>query len=107
MKNTATLVLLATTLVACDQTNQKKETTLEYPETQKVDTVDTYFGNEVPDPYRWLEDDMSKETEQWVNAQNKLTFGYLGQIPYRDNIKNQLEELWNYERVSAPFNEGD
>ena len=107
MKNTTTLALFAATLIACNSSNQKEEIALDYPETKKVDTVDTYFGSQVSDPYRWLEDDMSDETAEWVKAQNEVTFGYLDQIPYRNKIKNQLEELWNYERVSAPFNEGD
>ncbi|MDX5586332.1 MAG: prolyl oligopeptidase family serine peptidase, partial [Aureibaculum sp.] len=80
---------------------------LTYPETKKVDTVDTYFGTEVKDPYRWLEDDMSEETGDWVEAQNKVTFGYLDKIPYRSDLKNRLEKLWNYEKFSAPFKEGD
>ncbi|MDY7395781.1 prolyl oligopeptidase family serine peptidase [Aureibaculum sp. 2210JD6-5] len=80
---------------------------IKYPTTKKVDTVNTYFGEEIKDPYRWLEDDMSDETAQWVEAQNKLTFGYLDQIPYRDELKKRLEKLWNYEKYSAPFKEGD
>lgn len=78
-----------------------------YPETRMGDVIDTYFGTEVPDPYRWLEDDMSEETENWVVAQNEVTFGYLSQIPYRQEIKARLEKLWNYERYSAPFIEGE
>jgi prolyl oligopeptidase len=78
-----------------------------YPETKKVDTVDTYFGTEVQDPYRWLEDDMSEETANWVQRQNKVTFGYLENIPFRDKLKERLSTLWNYEKVGAPFKEGD
>ncbi len=70
------------------------------------DVVDTYFGTDVPDPYRWLEDDMSTETGEWVKAQNKVTFSYLNQIPFREEIKQRLEEKWNYEKFSAPFKEG-
>src|SRR4051812_8704283 len=76
---------------------------LQYPQTLKVDTVDTYFGTAVPDPYRWLEDDNSTETKAWVSEQNKVTQGYLTAIPYRDKIKKRLEEVWNYARYSAPF----
>ena len=83
------------------------KTPLSYPETAKVDTVDTYFGVEVKDPYRWLEDDRSSETEAWVKAQNQLTFGYLDKIPFRENLKKRLSEIWNYEKISAPFKEGD
>src|SRR5690349_8242791 len=80
---------------------------LKYPETAKVDSADTYFGEEVKDPYRWLEDDRSEETAAWVKAQNDITFGYLKNIPYRDRIRERLEKLYDYERLSAPFKEGD
>ncbi|MBS1530287.1 MAG: S9 family peptidase [Bacteroidetes bacterium] len=80
--------------------------TLPYPNTKKVDTVNTYFGTQVPDPYRWLEDDRAADTKDWVQAENKVTYDYLGQIPYRDAIKKRLKELWNYEKYSAPFKEG-
>ncbi len=79
----------------------------EYPTTATVDTIDRYFDANVPDPYRWLEDDNSSQTAEWVTAQNKLTFGYLDQIPFREKIKERLQSLWNYERVSAPFREGE
>lgn len=103
-----TLIALATITLASCETNQKKEKiTVNYPITQKVDTVDTYFGTEVKDPFRWLEDDRSKETEEWVTAQNKTTFGYLDHIPFRDDLKKRLEKLWNYEKLGSPFKEGD
>lgn len=85
---------------------QKSSNTLEYPKTKKVDTADFYFGNEVLDPYRWLEDDRSAETEAWVQTENKVTFKYLNKIPYRDNLKNRLTKLWNYEKYTAPFKRG-
>lgn len=78
-----------------------------YPETQKGNQVDEFFGVEVKDPYRWLEDDLSNDTKNWVETQNKVTFGYLDQIPFREQLKNQLTELWNYEKISAPFKRGD
>lgn len=77
-----------------------------YPKTKKVDTITDYFGTKVADPYRWLEDDNSAATKSWVEAQNKLTFGYLNAIPYKAEIKARLKTLWNYEKVSAPFREG-
>nr|WP_277608733.1 prolyl oligopeptidase family serine peptidase [Microbulbifer elongatus] len=83
------------------------DSVLTYPQTRKDEVVDTYFGTEVADPYRWLEDDRSEETEAWVKAQNEVTFGYLDQIPYRDTLKQRLEALWNYEKVGSPFTEGD
>src|SRR5690242_18829292 len=79
---------------------------ISYPLTRKVDTVDNYFGVKVADPYRWLEDDNSAETKDWVQAQNKVTNDYLSQIPYRDKVHKRLEELYNYPRYSAPVKEG-
>ena len=90
-----------------DQMDGPSAADLEYPETQKVDTVDTYFGTEVPDPYRWLEDDNAEATEAWVETQNKITFGYLNAIPFRDKIRSKVEDLIDYERVSAPSKHGD
>ncbi|MCX6133245.1 MAG: prolyl oligopeptidase family serine peptidase [Ignavibacteriales bacterium] len=80
---------------------------LQYPQTKKVDHADTYFGINVPDPYRWLEDDNSPETAQWVEAENKVTFGYLEKIPYRQQVKQRLENLFNYPKYTAPFHRGD
>ncbi len=76
---------------------------LQYPETKKGDTKEEYHGTNVPDPYRWLEDDNSEETKAWVKAQNKVTFDYLNSLPDREKIKKRLEELWNYPRYSSPF----
>src|SRR5689334_8522124 len=67
-----------------------------YPTTKKSDTVDTYFGVKVADPYRWLEDDNSAETRQWVQEENALTFSYLDKIPYRQQVRARLEKLLNY-----------
>ncbi|WP_323844989.1 prolyl oligopeptidase family serine peptidase [Microbulbifer magnicolonia] len=78
-----------------------------YPETREGDVVDTYFGDQVADPYRWLEDDRSDETGAWVKAQNKVTFDYLDGIPYRDQLKERLQARWNYEKVGKPFTEGE
>ncbi|MCX8020501.1 MAG: prolyl oligopeptidase family serine peptidase [Chitinophagaceae bacterium] len=79
---------------------------LQYPFTKKVDVVDEYHGVKVPDPYRWLEDDWSEETRQWVTEQNKLTFSYLEEIPFRKPWYQRLEELNNYPRYSSPFKKG-
>jgi prolyl oligopeptidase len=89
---------------SCQPTTQKA---LQYPETAKVDHMDQYFGTEVADPYRWLEDDLSEETAAWVAAENEVTFAYLNNIPYRKKLVDRLEALLDYERVSAPFVEGD
>ncbi|SDG96167.1 prolyl oligopeptidase family serine peptidase [Psychroflexus sediminis] len=93
-------------LASCNE-GEKNQETLIYPESKKVDSVDAYFDTEVRDPYRWLEDDRSDETEEWVKAQNALTFSYLEDIPYRDSLKQRLTKVWNYEKISAPFKRGD
>ncbi len=80
---------------------------LKYPKTLKQEVQDTYFNTTIADPYRWLEDDRSEETAKWVETQNKITFDYLNQIPYREKLKNQLKEKWKYEKIGAPFIEGD
>lgn len=80
--------------------------TMSYPKTRKVDQTDTYHGVTVADPYRWLEDDNAEETKAWVEAQNKVTFDYLGKIPWRTAIKDRLTELWNYERWGIPSKRG-
>ncbi|MBT0607023.1 prolyl oligopeptidase family serine peptidase [Aequorivita echinoideorum] len=99
------IVLFA--IFGCKEEPKKEEISVNYPQTKKVDTVDTYFGVDVKDPYRWLEDDRSKETEDWVKAQNEVTYGYLEKIPYRNELKDRLSEIWNYEKVGAPFVEGN
>ncbi len=81
------------------------EKPIQYPPTQKGDVKETYFGTEVEDPYRWLEDDNSAETAEWVKAENKLTFDYLAKLPYRDQIKTRLTELWDYPKYGTPFKE--
>jgi prolyl oligopeptidase len=78
-----------------------------YPETKTVDQVDDFFGTKVSDPYRWLENDTSEETKDWVKRENAVTNAYMAQIPFRDAIKKRLTELWNYEKFSAPFKEGN
>ena len=80
---------------------------LEYPKTKKVDQKDPYFGTIVSDPYRWLEDDTSAAVAQWVQEENKVTFGYLDKIPYRKKILDRLEQIYNYPRYSAPSHKGE
>lgn len=86
---------------------EKQQEGLQYPETRKEEVVDDYFGHQVDDPYRWLEDDNSAETKAWVEAENKVTHNYLAQIPFREKIKARLTELWDYPKVSAPFKKGN
>lgn len=89
------------------QSMDYKKIPVTYPATRKDTTVtDNYFGTKVADPYRWLEDDQSAETKEWVQRQNLVTNGYLSQIPYRDAIKKRLEQIWNFEKFGTPFREG-
>ncbi len=85
----------------------EQDNMISYPTTQKGSVVDNYFGTDIADPYRWLEDDRSEETAAWVKAENKVTFKYLSKIPYREQLKSRLAELWNYEKIGAPFKKGD
>ncbi|GHA46978.1 prolyl endopeptidase [Salinimicrobium marinum] len=94
-------------LYPCGSLIAQEQTALNYPETKKVDTVTNYFGTDIKDPYRWLEDDRSEETEEWVKSQNEVTFGYLESIPFREELKKRLSDLWNYEKIGAPWKEGD
>jgi prolyl oligopeptidase len=80
---------------------------LVYPETKRGDVVDDYFGTKVPDPYRWLEDDNAPEVTAWVEAENKVTFGYLDKIAYRPQLKERLTKLLNYPKFSAPTRRGE
>jgi len=96
--------MVVSSTVASFGQNQKA---IDYPRTAKTTTSDTYFDTKVNDPYRWLEDDKSAETAEWVKAENAVTFDYLSKIPFRDAIKQRMEKLWNYEKISAPFKEGN
>ena len=108
MKKLIIPILCASALfVSCKQEIKQRNIDVKYPETAKKAVVDTLFGTAVTDNYRWLEDDRSKETEAWVKAENEVTFDYLSKIPYREQLKNRLSELWNYEKVGTPFKEGD
>jgi prolyl oligopeptidase len=80
---------------------------LTYPTTRQADQVDDYHGTNVADPYRWLEDPDSEETKAWVDAQNKVTFGYLEDIPQRESLKQRITQLWNYEKYGIPYKEGN
>ncbi len=111
MKKYLTFLTAITIFASC--ADSKKETLkfekvkVDYPETRMDDLVEDYHGTQVPDPYRWLEDDNSDETKSWVVDQNKSTFDYLSNIPYRKEIKERLEEVWDYAKYSSPFKEGD
>jgi prolyl oligopeptidase len=104
MKKLLYLFVISAFMASCTNTTQEK---IIYPVTKTVDVVDTIFGTPVPDPYRWLEDDMSDETASWVKEQNIVTFGYLEKIPYREAIKERLTQIWNFEKFGMPSREGD
>ena len=81
---------------------------VDYPQTRMDSSVvEDYHGTKVEDPYRWLEDDNAEETKAWVTDQNKVTFGYLDKIPYREAIKKRYKELYDYPKLSSPFKAGD
>lgn len=101
------ILLIATAMSIIIACSGPEKNNLVYPETRKIEVTDNYFGTMVPDPYRWLEDDMSEETAAWVRAQNDVTFNYLEKIPYRNELRGRLEKMWNYEKFGRPFNEGE
>jgi len=111
MKNITLLSLLCFVIFACNneiKSTMNKKVELTYPETKKDDSVvDNYHGNEVKDPYRWLEIDTASDVKSWVTEQNEVTFDYLSKIPYRDAIKDRYEELFNYEKLGSPFKVGE
>ncbi|MDE6623000.1 MAG: prolyl oligopeptidase family serine peptidase [Alistipes sp.] len=101
----AAAIACAALFAGCN--NMKSIKQLPYPETERGEVVDNYFGTEVADPYRWLEDDNSEATAAWVQAQNAVTQDYLSQIPFRNAIRERLTQLWNYPKESAPSKHGD
>ncbi|MDA3954928.1 MAG: prolyl oligopeptidase family serine peptidase [Bacteroidales bacterium] len=103
MKQKVFLIILLFSILGVSCTKSK----FNYPDTKKVSQVDEYFGEIVEDPYRWLEDDNSEETENWVSAQNELTQSYLAMIPFREQIKKRLTELWDYETIKSPSKKGN
>ncbi len=105
MKKLALIIILFSLFTSCKK--EKTAMALKYPDTKKDTTVHSYFDTKIADPYHWLEDDKSKETEAWVKAQNKVTATYLKQIPFREAIRKRLEKIWNYEKISAPKKRGE
>ena len=105
----ASLVVSLLAMLGADATAQTcpaPGAAMSYPLSKMIDQKDLYHGTSIADPYRWLEDANSAETKLWVDAQNKVTQSYLGQIPERETIKQRLTKLWNYERYSVPYKEG-
>jgi prolyl oligopeptidase len=108
MKKNALLKILLTAVCAFALSSATVSAQkLQYPETKKVEHTDTYFNVRVADPYRWLENESAPETADWVERQNKLTFGYLEKIPFRAAIRERLEKIYNYPKFSAPFRRGE
>ena len=108
----AIVALLSLSAVApARKTSAQSKTTMNktfvYPTAKKVDQIDDYNGVKVADPYRWLEDPDSADSRAWIEAENKLTFGFLNEIPERAKIKERMTKLWNYEKYTPPFKEGD
>jgi len=106
MKTKTLNLLVLTCIIALAACSEKKIKVMEYPKTKKGEVVDTYFGVKVADPYRWLEDDKSKETADWVKAENTVTFDYFSKIPFREGIKKKLTKMWNYPKYGTPFFKG-
>lgn len=109
MKHLLFFITLGLVALSCNKTDKKPLPLMKvnYPETKTIDHTDNYFDSIVPDPYRWLEDDRSTETGEWVKSQNEVSFDYLNKIPFRSAIRERLAKLWDYEKYSAPFKEGD
>ncbi|NHF58925.1 S9 family peptidase [Flavobacteriaceae bacterium TP-CH-4] len=107
MKKTILVITTFNLLLGLQAQSEKQIPPVKYPSTAKIGVTDTYFGTSVEDPYRWLEDDRSPDTEDWVKRQNSTTFRYLDKIPFRGQLKKRLESLWNYEKLGSPFKEGD
>lgn len=99
-------LIIVCTLTACQQVDTKS---FQYPRTERIEHTDTYHGVKVSDPYQWLEEDcrQSERVSQWIEAQNKVTFDYLHNLPQREAIKKRLTELWNYEKIRMPLKVGD
>lgn len=97
-------VFLAASVMAFAQKNNNQ---MKYPDTKKVNHTDEYFGTKIDDPYRWLEDDRAEDTKDWVQREVKFTNDYLSRIPFRNDLASQLRDIWNYEKIGAPFQEGD
>ncbi len=103
------IILLSFALLpACQQQAEKViQPAPTYPVAQKGDQVDDYFGTKVADPYRWMEDDNAEEVKKWVEEQNKITFAYLENIPFREKIRQRITEVYNYPPYSSPFRAGE
>ena len=107
MRSAQVMAICCVFLAACEQPSMNQDTVITYPDTEQNPVLDVYFGTEVTDPYRWLEDDMSAATGAWVDAQNAVTFAYLDTLPQKQAFAKRLARLLDYERESAPVDEGN
>jgi len=110
MKRILTLCSAATIIFAAcnkNQMNRKQIACKPYPVAKTVEQTDDYFGTKIKDPYRWLENDTAPEVEQWVKEENEVTHDYLNQIPFREQLKKRMTEIWNFPRYTSPFKEGE
>ncbi|CAA0147610.1 Prolyl endopeptidase precursor [Tenacibaculum maritimum] len=101
------ILCVTTLLISCKEEEKKRASIVTYPNTTKLPVTDNYFNTSITDNYRWLEDDTSKETKKWVQEENEVTFNFLNKITYRQQLKKRLTELWNYEKIGTPFQEGN
>jgi hypothetical protein len=101
------LIVVLIFFPSCKKKEGISQPPITYPETRKGEVVDDYFGTQVPDPYRWMEDDNAPEVKEWVAKQNDVTFGYLENIPFRDKIRQRLTELYDYPKYSSPSRAGE
>lgn len=106
MKTTSVLSVFAF-IISISASAQSMKKNIKYPETKKISHQDTYFGTAVKDPYRWLEDDLSSDRNNWVKREAAFTADFLEKIPYREKIRTEMKEMWNYEKIGAPFKEGN
>ena len=103
------IILISISLLSCEQLSMVDDNNLKsiYPMTKKVNISDLYFSKEIQDPYRWLEDDLDKETKRWIEDQNLFTDKYFESLGFKEQIKDGLKQIWDYEKFSSPFREGN
>jgi prolyl oligopeptidase len=101
--NVTQIILLGFMAIACNTSDNFPLIQVNYPKTEKDTVIDNYFGMDIPDPYRWLEDDRSEKTTEWVKSENEVTFDYLKKIPFREQVRERINKTANYERYGLPF----
>ena len=106
MKRILVIFSLSILFFSCNTNMNKKLNMKPYPQAKKVDTVTNYFGTNIADPYRWLENDTAQDVGEWVKAENEVSNDYFQQIPFREKLSKEFTDIWNYESYSAPFKKG-